>query len=233
MAAAGIRHRPLTIPVKRETIIGRGSFRMKLFAGLMSVLILGVSVSHAQDAQPRGGHFDRALAVIQNSSWSGTFITVGPGVSTCYGTVTARFFPLQAESFSGGVKTVSYRHQVRYSLANPFFIFCETIGRSLSAVNVGDCDRSFPKKSTTENGQKVLVPVRTIIPKDGGTRAVISSPACVQRGGKYAIERLEFEVKSLEFTDERKRDAMKMTIHVNAAGLPAIILNYDMKRVGR
>ena len=206
---------------------------MKLFAGLMVALIMSPAGAHAQDAQPRGGYYDRALATIQNSSWSGTFITVGPGPSTCYGSVTARFFPLQAESFSGGVKTVSYRHQVQYSMANPFYLICETIGRSLSAVNVGDCDTSFPRKSTTENGHKVMVPVRTIIPKDGGSRAVISSPACVQKGGKYAIERLEFEVKSLEFTDERKRDAMKMTIHVNAAGIPAIILTYDIKRVGR
>jgi hypothetical protein len=206
---------------------------MKLFAGLMSVLILSASVAYAEDTSPRGRYYDRALATIQNSNWSGTFVSVGPAVATCYGTVTAKFFPLQTEPFSGGVKTVSYRHQVQYSLANPFFVFCQTIGKSLSAVNIGDCDTNFPRKPSTENGQKVMVPVRTIIPRDGGKRAVISSPSCVYVNGHYAIERLEFEVTRLEFTDERKRDAMKMTIHVNAAGIPAIILNYDMKRVGR
>jgi hypothetical protein len=201
---------------------------MKLVTGLMSVLILSVSVSHAE-SQSRSGPYNHALSVIQNSSWSGTFQSVGPGPTTCYGSLTVKFFPLQTEPFSGGVQTVSYRHHVQFSPVNPFFPFCQTIGKSMSVVNLGNCDGNGPKKRTIENGQKVMVPVRTIIPKNGGTRAVISTPSCVSDGqGRYTLQRLEFEVQRLEFTDDRKRDAMKIAI-----GLPLIVVTYDLKRVGR
>lgn len=99
----------------------------------------------------------------------------------------------------------------------------------MSVVDVGNCDRSFLKKTTVENGQKVMVPVRTIIPKNGGTSAVISTPSCVSDGsGRYTVQRVEYELQRLEFTDDRRRDAMKITI-----GLPGIVVSYDLKRVGR
>jgi len=198
---------------------------MKLFAGLMSVLIC-VSVSHAQETQSRSGYYNHALSVIQNSNWSGTFHSVGPGPTMCSGSLTVRFFALQKEPFSGGVRTVSYRHNAQFSPANPFFPFCQAFGKSMSVVDAGNCDSNFLKKQTIENGQKVMVPVRTIIPKNGGTRAVISAPSCVPDGqGRYAIQRLEYELQRLEFTDDRKRNAMKITI-----GLPGIVVSYDLKR---
>jgi len=202
---------------------------MKLLTGLIFVPLVSVSVSHAQETQARSGPFNHALSVIQNSNWSGTFQSVGPGPTTCYGSLTVKFFPLKAEPFSGGVQTVSYRHHTQFSPLNPFFPFCQTIGKSMSVVDLGNCDRLGAKKATIENGQKVMVPVRTIIPKNGGTTAVISSPSCVSAGqGRYTIERSEFELQRLEFTDASKRDAMRITI-----GLPGIVVTYDLKRVGR
>lgn len=200
----------------------------KLFAGLMSVLILSASVSHAQESK-RSGHFNHALSLIQNSNWSGTFQSVGPGPTTCYGSLTVKFFPLKTEPFSGGVQTVSYRHNTQFSAANPFFPFCQIIGKSMSVVDLGNCDKSGPKKATVENSRKVMVPVRTIIPKSGGTSAVVSTPTCVADGqGRYSIQRLEFDVQQIQFTDERKRDAMTVTI-----SLPLISVTYNLKRVGR
>lgn len=202
---------------------------MKLFAGLISVLIWSVSVSQAQETQSRAGFYNHALSVIQNSNWSGTFHSVGPGPTTCYGSLTVRFFSLQKESFSGGVQTLSYRHNAQFSPANPFLPFCQTIGKSMSVVDVGNCDRNFLKKATIENGQKLMVPVRTITPKNGGTSAVISTPSCVSDGqGSYWIQRAEFPVTQLEFTDARRRDAMRISI-----SLPGISVTYDLNRAGR
>jgi hypothetical protein len=201
---------------------------MKRLAVLISVLLCSPSISHAQQSQARSGPFNHALSVIQNSNWSGTFQSVGPGPTACHGSLTVRFFPLKTEPFSGGVQTVSYRHHTQFSPLNPFFPFCQTFGKSMSVVDLGNCDRSGLKKAAIENGQKVMVPVRTIIPKNGGTGAIISSPSCVSDGrGGYTIQRAEFEVQRLEFTDDRRRNAMKITI-----GLPGIVVTYDLKRVG-
>jgi hypothetical protein len=200
---------------------------MKLFAGLLSVLIWSVSASHAQEIQLRSGPFNHALSVIQNSNWSGTFHSVGPGPSICHGSLTVRFFPLKTEAFSGGVQTVSYRHNAQFSPLTPFFAFCQTIGKGMSVVDLSNCEGS--RKAAVEDGRRVMVPVRTIIPKNGGTSAVISTPSCVSDGrGGYRIQRTEFPVTQLEFTDARKRDAMRISI-----SLPGISVTYDLNRVGR
>lgn len=197
---------------------------MKLFAGLMSVLILGVSVSHAQERQSHSGHFNQALAALQNSNWSGKFLSVGPGPVICHGAITVRFF---SESNSGGAQAVSYRHNATFSPATPFFPFCQTIGKGMSVVDLGNCSGS--RKAAVENGKKVMVPVRTIIARNGGTSAVVSTPSCVSDGkGGYKIQRVEYPVTALEFTDARNRNAVKISI-----ALPGISLNYDLKRAGR
>lgn len=203
----------------------------------MSILILSASVSHAQESRPHSGNYNNLLAVLQNSNWKGTFNSVA-GLTACYGTLDVKFFPMQAEPFSNGVPTVSYRHHVQYSPLNPFFVICQTLGKALSEVDVGSCDGIFPKKPTIENGQNVMVPFRTIIPRNGGSRAVISTPYCYRATGpdgkwRSAVDRVEFEVQRLEFTDNNKRDAMKMTIRVDAEGFPLMVLNYDLKRVGQ
>ena len=70
---------------------------MKLFVALMSAVLLSVSVSHAQDTKPpqdtkaRSGHFNQALAALQNSNWSGKFLSVGPGPAICHGSLTVGF----------------------------------------------------------------------------------------------------------------------------------------------
>lgn len=197
---------------------------MKPLAGLMSVLILSVSVAHAEETKSRSGHFNQALAVLQNSSWNGSFLSVGPGPAICHGSMTVRFFPL---SNSGGAQTVSYRHNATFSPATPFFPFCQTIGKGMSVVDLGKCSGS--RKATVEDGRKVMVPVRTIITRNGGTSAVVSSPSCVADGqGGYKIQRVEFPVTQIEFTDARKRDAVKISI-----SLPGISATYDLKRAGR
>ncbi len=200
---------------------------MKLFAGLLSVLILSASVPRLRRASAPGISLTPyPLFKIQIGAARSS--PVGPGPTTCYGSLTVKFFPLKTEPFSGGVQTVSYRHDTQFSAANPFFPFCQTIGKSMSVVDLGNCDKSGLKKATVEKGRKVMVPVRTIVPKSGGTRAVISTPSCVADGqGRYSIQRLEFEVQ-LEFTDERKRDAMTVRI-----SLPATSITYNLKRVGR
>jgi hypothetical protein len=202
----------------------------------MLVLILGASVSHAQEPQPRSGDYNDFLAAIQNSNWRGTFFTVA-GPAACYGTLEVKFFPMQAEPFSDGVPTVSYRHHAEFSPLNPFFVFCQTLGRALSSVDVGSCDDIFPKKPAIENGRNVMVPFRTIIPRDGGARVVISTPYCVFEKGNdgtlhETVDRIEFQVTQLEFTDPL-RNAMKMRLIVDAGGLPLMIANYDLERVSQ
>jgi hypothetical protein len=209
---------------------------MKLFWGLMSLLILSASVSHAQESQPRAGYYNDFLAAIQNSDWKGTFFTVA-GPAACYGTLDVKFFAMQAEPFSNGVPTVSYRHHAQFSPLNPFFVFCQTLGKALSSVDVGSCDGIFPKKPAIENGQNVMVPFRTIIPRDSGARVVLSTPYCFPENGgdgtlHAKVGRMEYQVTQLEFTDDLKRNAMKMRLIIDAVGLPVMVANYNLERVG-
>ena len=193
---------------------------MKRVVATILVLVATASVSRAQN-------FNQALAAIQNSSWSGTFSSVGPGPVICNGSLTVRFFPLSKESFAGGVQTLSYRHNTTFSAATPFFPFCQAIGKGMSVVNLDNCSGS--RKAAVEGGKKVMVPVRTIIPKNGGANAVISSPTCVSDGrGGYRIERSEFPITQLEFTDAGKRDAVRLSI-----ALSGISITYNLKRAGR
>jgi hypothetical protein len=209
---------------------------MRLLSGLASVLILCASVSVAQEARPRAGNYYDFLAAIQNSSWRGTFSSTA-GLTSCDGTLSVRFFKMQVEPFSNGVPTVSYRHHAQYSPANPFFLLCQTVGKSLSVVDAGSCGGRFPTKPTTENGRNVRVPVRTIVPKNGGTHVVISAPYCIEErsadGTLHSkIVRVEYPVTQLEFADG-ERNTMKMQLVIDAPGLPAINAGYDLKRVGR
>ena len=133
---------------------------------------------------------------------------------------------MKTESFSGGGQTVSYRHNATFSPLTPFFPFCQTLGKGMSVVDLGNCSGS--RMATVEGGKKVMVPVRTLITKNGGTSAVVSTPSCVSDGqGGYKIQRAEYPVTQLEFTDARKRDAVRISI-----ALPGISVTYDLKRVG-
>ncbi len=191
---------------------------MKFLAAAISFFILSVSGSQAQN-------FNQALSILQNSSWTGTFSSIGPGPAICNGSLTVRFFSLGKESFGGGAQTLSYRHNANFSPATPFFPFCAAIGKGMSVVDLGNC--SGGRKASVEGGKKVMVPVRTIIAKGGG--AVVSSPTCVADGrGGHRIQRSEFPITHLEFTDAGKRNAVRISI-----SLPGISITYDLKRAGR
>ncbi len=179
----------------------------------------------ATAAQSRAENYNAVLATLQNSSWHGTFTSGPAGVPTCHGSIDVRFFAMGKEPFARGAQTLSYRHQAHFSLATPFAPVCETLGASMSAVNVAGCGKLALTKKTVEGGHTVSVPVRTLVARDGGL--VVSTPTCVEENGRGVIKRMEFPVRALEFADAQKR-SLRLTI-----GLGAIVSNYQLQRVGR
>jgi hypothetical protein len=192
--------------------------------GLTCLLIMGA----AQAQGHRAHNYNDVLAVLQNSSWRGSFTSGPGGAPTCYGSIDVRFFPLRTEPFAGGAKTVSYRHQAHFSAATPFVAFCGTIGAAMSAVDVSGCEKVALKMQTVENGKRVAVPVRTLIARNGGSSLVVSTPTCVNENGHPAIKRMEFNVSQIEFTDPQRRNALTMTL-----SLGAVVSHYELHRVGR
>lgn len=184
-----------------------------------------VAAALATSQQARAENYDAVLAALQNSTWHGSFTSGPAGVPTCHGSIDVRFFAMRKEPFAYGAQTVSYRHQAHFSLATPFAPVCETLGASMSAVNVAGCEKLALTKRTVEGGHTVSVPVRTLIARNGGL--VVSTPTCVEENGRGAIKRTEFPVTTLEFTDTQKR-SLRLTL-----GLGTIVSNYQLKRVGR
>lgn len=174
-------------------------------------------------------NYNAVLAALQNSSWQGSFTSGPGGIPTCHGSIDVRFFGMRKEAFSKGAETVSYRHQATFSPLTPFMPFCETVGTSLSSVNVAGCGKLALTKQTVEGGRKVSVPVRTLIARDGGKRLVVSSPVCVEQNGRGVIKRVEFAVRSLEFTDAARR-SLNLTLALDSLG---VVSNYHLERVGR
>ena len=73
-----------------------------------------------------------------------------------------------------------------------------------------------------------MVPVRTIIPKNGGTSAVISAPSCVPDGqgatpSNGGSTRLQPGIHGRPQTK----------CHEITIGLPGMAVTYDLKRAGR
>ena len=132
----------------------------RLIAALVFAYV-GVSVT-----QVHAENYNAVLAVLQNSTWHGSFTSGPAGVPTCHGTIDVRFFPMRKESFAGGAQTVSYRHIPHFSVVTPFMPFCETIGTAMSAVNVAGCEKHVLTQKTVENGRSVSVSVRTLIARD-------------------------------------------------------------------
>ena len=193
----------------------------RLIAALVFAYV-GVSVT-----QVHAENYNAVLAVLQNSTWHGSFTSGPAGVPTCHGTIDVRFFPMRKESFAGGAQTVSYRHIPHFSVVTPFMPFCETIGTAMSAVNVAGCEKHVLTQKTVENGRSVSVPVRTLIARNGGAGLVVSTPTCVEENGRAVVKRLEFAVRSLEFTDPQKK-SLTLTL-----GLGAVVSNYQLQRSGR
>ena len=191
--------------------------KAKLFAALV------LAVMWTQHARAENYNVD--LAALQNSTWHGSFTSGPAGVPTCHGSIDVRFFGMRKEPFARGAQTVSYRHQAHFSLATPFAPVCETLGASMSAVNVAGCEKLALTKRTVEGGRTVAVPVRTLIARAGGL--VVSTPTCVEENGRGVIKRMEFPVRTFEFTDPQKR-SLRLTL-----GLGAIVSTYQLQRVGR
>jgi hypothetical protein len=198
--------------------------RIKQIVALACLFV--ACVIQVRDAH--AANYNDVLAVLQNSSWRGTFSSGPGGAPTCYGSIDVRFFPMRSEAFAGGARTVSYRHQAHFSAVTPFALFCGTIGTSMSAVDVSGCEKIANKMQTVENGKKVAVPVRTLIARNGGSSLVVSTPTCVNENGQPKIKRMEFSVTQIEFTDPQKRNALRMTL-----SLGAVASHYDLHRVGR
>jgi hypothetical protein len=196
-------------------------------AKILRAAFLLVLANVCAQRQANAENYNAVLAALQSSNWHGSFTSGPGGAPTCYGSIDVRFLSLRREPFAGGAQTVSYRHVAHFSALTPFMPFCETIGTSMSAVNVAGCEKTAPTARTVENGHSVTVPVRTLIARDGGANLVVSTPTCVQENGKAVIKRLEFSVRSIEFTDPQKR-SLRMTL-----GLGAVVSNYQLQRVGK
>ena len=95
----------------------------------------------------------------------------------------------------------------------------------MSAVNVAGCEKLALTKRTVEGGHTVAVPVRTLIARADGL--VVSTPTCVEESGRGVIKRMEFPVRTFEFTDPQKH-SLRLTL-----GLGAIVSTYQLQRVGR
>src|SRR5437868_10638287 len=147
-------------------------------------------------AQP---NFSDMLKRISDTHWKGTYNATAKvyfggdaGVAVnCKGPLRVRFFPENQTDIPGELPTVSYRHDADTS--NSLNPLCQTIGKRLSVVDVGRCN-DFPMKANIEDGKEVQVPFRTLVPRNGGKSAVVSSPSCK----KGSVVRDELQLKRLE-----------------------------------
>lgn len=173
-------------------------------------------------AQP---NFSDMLKQLSDTHWKGTYNATarvflgdaGTAVN-CKGPLRVRFFPENQTDLPGELPTVSYRHDADTSKSlNPL---CQTIGKRLSVVDVGRCD-DFPMKINIEDGKEVEVPFRTLVPRDGGNSAVVSSPSC-KRG---SVVRDELQLKRLEPSADGK--GLTVQIILNSGNIQAD-LRYEL-----
>ena len=153
---------------------------------LLTLLVAGTPVL-AQE------NFYSVLGKIQDSNWAGRFDFKALGIR-CDGDLKVKFFPAQIEDFSDGASTVSYRHDADFSQNKN--IFCRKIGKHLSVVDVGQCP-NFPMKYNPSEGQNV--PFRTIIPRQGGKVAYVSSPSCHSSG---TVSRQELQLIKADLSED-------------------------------
>jgi hypothetical protein len=190
-------------------------------ATLLAVFVLGACSGQHVQAEDNNA----VLAALQNSSWHGSFTSGPAGVPTCHGSIDVRFFGMRKEPFARGAQTVSYQHHAYFSLATPFAPICGSLGASMSAVNVAGCEKLALTKKTVEGGHSVSIPVRTLIARADGL--AVSTPTCVEENGRGVIKRMEFPVRTLEFTGPKKQ-SLRLTL-----GLGAIVSTYELQRVSR
>jgi hypothetical protein len=176
---------------------------------LLLIMTLVHSVAAFSQNSPQQENFNIVLAKIQDSMWKGQFWIKGFGpLTNCSGPIQVEFFPLTTEDFSDGIQTVSYRHHADFSNnVNPF---CKYIASRLSPVDVGPCEDIFPMKYDKYENQNV--PFRTIIPRQEGLTAVVSSPSCNKQ--KHEVKRQELKLaKTLLLNNEQTLEIeIQMTV---------------------
>lgn len=147
-------------------------------------------------------NFTTTMGEIDGSYWSGHWTV--KNIPGCSGRLKILFFPMQKERFSGKNPTMSYRH---YADVSQNLLGCKAAVGHFSPVNVGNCHAVFPSKRSPLEGDK-NVPVRTIISKDGGKMAVISSPSC--KNGK--VERKSPVLEELKLSPDKNH--LQVTIRI-------------------
>jgi hypothetical protein len=183
----------------------------------LSLVVLKFSAS----AWAQQENFTSTLARIQSSYWTGQW-TVS-GIPFCSGPLKIMFFPMRKESFAGGDPTVSYRHFADVS-QTPFF--CEKPVGHFSPVDFGECGDYFPAKRSPLEGDK-RVPFRTIISKNGGRRAVISSPSC--RNGR--VERRTPNLEELELSPDGNTLLVTIRLREERSHFVLAEFTYELHRV--
>ncbi len=189
-----------------------------------ALAVLFVSSFAPTAARADQENFDLVLAKISNTNWSGRFSAkakTGFGnlpIVTCDGPLTVKFFPGNDTDIPNEAPTVSYRHDANFN--HNLNLLCETIGKNFSVVDVGNC-QNFPMKLNPEEGK--MVSFRTLIPRNGGNTAVVSSPSC--KDG--VVKRQELALKRLELSSDQQR--LLITIELQSSLLNAD-LTYELNR---
>lgn len=196
---------------------------MKISILLISTILTLSSLANAQAKNPQQQvNFNQVLNQVQDSDWVGHFEFNALGLLKCSGPLSVKFFPMVVEDFSDGAQTMSYRHDADFS--NNLNPLCNTLGKKFSVVDVGSCDKEFPKKFSVDEGQ--YVPFRTIIPREGGKRAFVSSPAC---GANGKVKRSELELMRLDLSPDQQQLEITIRLHIEQLGAN-VDLKYLMKR---
>ncbi len=194
---------------------------------LTSVFTLVVSLStvlSSTSAHADQENFDIVLAKISNTNWKGRFTAkakTGLGnlpLVTCDGPLIVKFFAGNDTDIPNEAPTVSYRHDANFN--HNLNLLCETIGKKFSEVDVGSCP-NFPMKLSPEEGK--MVPFRTLIPRNGGNSAVVSSPSC----NKGVVSRQELGLKRLELSPDGQQLLITIELRTNLLNAD---LTYDLNR---
>lgn len=196
---------------------------MKMFVTAFVATLTMTSAAFANQPQE---NFNEVLSKIQDTRWKGGFsFTVSQLGLTCSGPIDVLFFPAAVEPFSEGATTVSYRHDADFSQNRS--IVCRTIGKNLSNVDTGRCDAIFPKKFSAPGA--TMVPFRTIIPRENGSRAFVSSPSC---GFDGKVKRGELELIKAELSPDQSRLLITILVQINVpvVGEIRVPLNYELGR---
>jgi hypothetical protein len=192
---------------------------MKKHLMMIVAMLAIVPAAHAEQE-----NFSVVLAKISDTHWHGDFKAVakiGPlnaPVVSCTGPLVVKFFKGNDTDIPGEAPTVSYRHDANFN--HNLNLLCETIGKNFSVVDVGNCT-DFPKKWSDE--EQMSVPFRTLIPRNGGNSAVVSSPSC----SHGVVSRQELDLKRAELSPDGKQ--LLITIELVTPLLKAE-LTYQLNR---